>query len=586
MAATITFQLEGTLCKTQELPREIVCATSEVLRALIAGEFAESMQSVIIQKPTSLMKITNEHDCLLWANFWTQVVSNAPTFTDLTTDDVCIMSELCDIYEINHIIKVLQRYIASSDWPITNETMHAACEVNAIELLLSNNVASVRDIPAKIVELFEPEDALRLLVNWQRKLTERTGELQFLDIANASWPAALGAPIITDTNVIFRKLAEMMALPTDALIAFMRSHSALSIAGGATLDAVSLHETRGKGAADVDMWAPYARCEASFTKFRNDFIDFIKGPENRSVLIARKYAIMNFATIGNPHNIQLINCTATCHEEILMNFDMPAVHISIGWNHKTDAPMLLCSADFIYCMITGIVPWTDIENIQAYRIEKYKRKGFTFVNETTVRSHCKPLQPLVFTAEPTTTEEAIDLCNIYRRSYNKLALLSNILGPISVDMIEHNDEYVDKSVTNYIMKWTKRNDPYTTVLDGLKYNKTNQKFDTGYVKMNEFPKSSVFCSIPLTETAKYDALKLPKTSELRVYNPKQTSFTKRTTYINVKTGEIYKCSEHRVNNAKINEDDEIRIVGTFWKTCDKDDEYRLIGETILIKPKE
>lgn len=115
MAATITFQLEGTLCKTQELPREIVCATSEVLRALIAGEFAESMQSVIIQKPTSLMKITNEHDCLLWANFWTQVVSNAPTFTDLTTDDVCIMSELCDIYEINHIIKVLQRYIASSD---------------------------------------------------------------------------------------------------------------------------------------------------------------------------------------------------------------------------------------------------------------------------------------------------------------------------------------------------------------------------------------------------------------------------------------------------------------------------------------
>lgn len=135
--------------------------------------------------------------------------------------------------------------------------MHAACEVNAIELLLSNNVASVRDIPAKIVELFEPEDALRLLVNWQRKLTERTGELQFLDIANASWPAALGAPIITDTNVIFRKLAEMMALPTDALIAFMRSHSALSIAGGATLDAVSLHETRGKGAADVDVWAPH-----------------------------------------------------------------------------------------------------------------------------------------------------------------------------------------------------------------------------------------------------------------------------------------------------------------------------------------
>lgn len=574
--ATVIFQLEGTTYKTPDLLRKSLCNASEILRILISGDFAESSQNTITIKPSDSLDISDIHSCVLWVNFWIQVCSDKPEFSDLTTQDVCIMGELCDIYEISTIIDYLQQYIMKNNWPITNETISAACEIDAIELLLSNST-EIDNIPNKLVELFEPDDALKILVKWQRKLTERSGYLHFMNITNATWPTALGAPLITNTDIILEQLSKMMAVSKDALVSFMKTHPEMSIAGGATLDVISSHEIRGKGASDVDIWASCATNEQTFEKFRNEFIEFIQGPENKLLLVGRNNAVINFASIGNPHNIQLINCVALDLEEILSNFDIPAVHIGICWDLTTDSLKILCSADFIYCMITGIIPWTDAENMQPYRLEKYKRKGFTFINEkyTALRKNVEPLQVLEFNTIPKTSEEACTLCHKYYTSYNEVLIITSKHNYVcDSEFVSTNDAYG--------MSWKPSRDK--DIKQIYKYGiltNTNLKFDSGYVKFQEHKQQPLYCLIELSPEKQAELAKIyPKYVNIIAYNPTKKGFhlNKYCKFINVYTGEISKKME-------INEGDEIRIMGNFWKLTGKEfDCVLLIGNTILVKP--
>lgn len=384
----LTFVLQdehkNTLTCVAGLSKFALCEKSPVISALLCGGFAEATQQTIVLKLPEELSPIPEH-ISAWGKFWqilTNAISVSETLKTSTDNELFAMAIMADMYSIPLLSTAMVELFGTGTIIVNPTTLYVANILNCVEKLICPPMAIAPnndEIPKILCESIDIDDAFLLMRLWStHQIAQGENGLTsspFLDITDATWPAAAGISITTNPNEILDKILELSQLslgesPED-LIDFLTTHPRMSIAGGSILHAVSTHETRGKGATDIDIWVHEASDDSSL----GAVIEYIS--HSRNMLIGNNNSVMTIMGSGLAKQIQLIHTDAYDVREVMTNFDMPAVQVGLQWNPAKSAMCLYCTVDFLDAMRTGKTSWWNMSTTRPARMRKYVERGFS-----------------------------------------------------------------------------------------------------------------------------------------------------------------------------------------------------------------
>lgn len=457
IALTFVLQDESknTLATVHNLSKVALCNKSSVVYALLNGGFAESTQQTLVLKLPEELTATPDH-ISAWCKFWKLVadcLDTQETLRSATDDEIFAIATMADMYSISKLTASISELYSSGIIQVNSTTLYTANMLNCLEKLICppgklapNNEA----IPRILSECIDVDDAFLLMRLWSTHQLSNAGS-PFLDLTDEIWPLDLGIPIKTDSFEVLNKIVDLsqysLGETATDLVTYMAMYKNLSIAGGAVLDALSTHPTRGKGATDIDIWIHNA-IDDEVIRAMSEQISY-----SHNMLIANNNSVLTIIGAGLTKQIQLIHTEAYDVRGVLLNFDNPAVQAGLQWNESKGRVSLYCTVDFLDAMRTGRVAWWNLECTRPARMRKYVDRGFSVPPEYesfVPGPHDKAvivaeLKGFSFVENPTNEHEKI-----------KLEITAQLMNPLFSDAryVTSYDEYLTVG-RDYVSQWLK-----------------------------------------------------------------------------------------------------------------------------------
>lgn len=384
----LTFVLQdedkNTLTCVAGLSKFSLCEKSPVISALLCGKFAEANQQTIVLKLPEQLSPIPEH-ISAWGIFW-QILTNTlniyETLQTLTDNEMFAIAIMADMYNSSLLLTTMVELFSTGTIPVNPTTLYTANILNCVEKLICPPMTIApnnNEIPKILCESVDIDDSFLLMKLWSRhQITQSENgcpSSPFLDITDETWPATAGIPILTNTHEILDKILELSQLSLgespEELVDFLATHPRISLAGGSVLHAVSTHETRGKGATDIDIWVH----ETSDDSALRTVIEYIS--QSRNMLIGNNNSVITIMGSGLAKQIQLIHTDAYDVREVMTNFDTPAAQVGLQWNPAKGAVCLYCTVDFLDAIRTGRTSWWNMATTRPARMRKYVERGFS-----------------------------------------------------------------------------------------------------------------------------------------------------------------------------------------------------------------